>query len=74
MDFPVIAIFDSRTELTRRRADLPLSMFNLGELARKKEASINLVKITFAAEKDSRAVLRFLQGIGKGISRSSFHF
>jgi hypothetical protein len=74
MNFPVIAIFDSRTELTRRRADLPLSMFNLGELARKNEASINLVKITFAAEKDSRAVLRFLQGIGKGISRSSFHF
>jgi hypothetical protein len=74
MNFPVIAIFDSRTELTRRRADLPLSMFNLGELARKKEASINLVKITFAAEKDSRAVLRFLQGIGKDISRSSFHF
>ncbi|MFT6349803.1 MAG: hypothetical protein ACJAYB_002838 [Psychromonas sp.] len=74
MDFPVIAKFDSRSELTRRRADLPLSMCNSGELAGKKEASTNLVKITFATEKDSRAVLRFLQGIGKGISRSSFHF
>ncbi|ABM02316.1 hypothetical protein Ping_0458 [Psychromonas ingrahamii 37] len=74
MDFPIIAKFDSYSELTRWKADLPLSMVNTSELSETRVADTNLMKVTFAAKKDSAQYYVFLPAIGKGISRLSFHF
>jgi len=58
MDFPIIAKFNSSSELTRWEADLPLSIVNSSELAETTYADIHLMKATFDAKKGSRVVLR----------------
>ncbi|MFT6925926.1 MAG: putative membrane protein YwzB [Psychromonas sp.] len=74
IDFPIIAKFDSSSELTRWKADLPLSIVNSSELPVTRKSDTNLMKITFAAEKDSRAVLRFFAGNWQGYKQIKFSF
>lgn len=74
MDFPIIAKFDSTSELTRWKADLPLSIVNSSELPQSQVADTNLMKITFAAKKESRAVLRFFAGNWQGYEQLKFSF
>jgi VanZ family protein len=74
IDFPIIAQFDNPSELTRWKADLPLSIVNSGELPATRKSDTNLMKITFATEKDSRAVLRFFAGNWQGYKQIKFSF
>ncbi|MFT6984904.1 MAG: VanZ family protein [Psychromonas sp.] len=74
MDFPTIAKFDNPSELTRWKADLPLLMVNSNELSETRVADRTLMKVTFAAEMDSRAVLRFFAGDWQGYKQIKFSF
>jgi hypothetical protein len=74
MDFPTIVKFDSQSELTRWKADLPLAIVNSSALSEPRVTDANLMKITFAAKKDSRAVLRFFSGDWQGYKQIKFSF
>lgn len=74
VDFPTIAKFERPFELTRWKADLPLSIVNSSELSEARGEYIKLMKVTFAAEKDSRAVLRFFAGDWQGYKNIKFSF
>ena len=66
MDFPIIAKFDSSSELTRWKANFPLTLHSGSELNDRALANLSLMKVTFAGEKYSRAVLRFFAGDWQG--------
>jgi VanZ family protein len=74
MDFPIIAKFDSLSELTRWKADLPLSIVNSSDLVEITTVNTNLMQVTFAEEKASRVVLRFFAGDWTGYEKIKFSF
>lgn len=71
-DFPIIAKFDSSSELTRWKSDFPISLLSGSELENSAFSNSSFMKVTYSGEESSRVVLRFFAGDWKGYQQLKF--